>query len=358
MKEIGDVVPKTYVDKLRQNARTCCSYIRYVIAYIKYHVTYYCNAIIKDPIFEILTLVIICANCIILAIDDPTDDITPSWHKWTDLGFQIAYTVELAMKIFALGFLIPKGAFLKNLWNIVDLIVVVLGYSNYMGFDNMGGFDPRPLRVFRVFRPFNNVIKIEGMRAIVTVLTSSFSLLFYVGIIYFFYLSIFAVIGLQSWNGNFNVRCMNEETHEFNKEEFCGFKRCPRGYTCNYYHETLNYNIIDFNNFLSSLLIVFITSTDEGGSVIQKTLIEVNGYYVTVYFTLIVIVGPYFLRHFVLGIFQYNVALLYKESKQVVENKKLPIVESSNLRCKTLKIHSPFRKDLQLDSDRKIFFCL
>jgi len=357
LKEIGNVIPKTPVDKLKQKVWTCYSCIIYAIAFIKYHVSYFCNVIIKDPMFEILTLLIICANCIILAIDDPTDNITPSWHKWTDLGFQIAYTVELAMKIFALGFLIPKGAFLKNLWNIVDLIVVILGYLNYMGFDDIG-FDPRPLRVFRVFRPFHNIIKIEGISAIITVLTNSFSLLFYVGIIYFFYLTIFAVIGLQSWHGNLNVRCMNEVTREFNKEEFCGFKKCPRGYTCNYYHETLNHNIIDFNNFLSSLLIVYITSTDEGGSVIQKTLIEINGYYITIYFTLIVLTGPYFLRHFVLGVFQYNVSLLYKENRQAVENKKLAIVEPSNFRCKTLKIRNSFKKDLQLDSDRKISCCL
>ena len=38
------------------------------------------------------------------------------------------FTVEAALKILALGFVLHRGSYLRNAWNIMDFIVVVTGY--------------------------------------------------------------------------------------------------------------------------------------------------------------------------------------------------------------------------------------
>jgi len=38
------------------------------------------------------------------------------------------FTVEAALKILALGFVLHRGSYLRNTWNIMDFIVVVTGY--------------------------------------------------------------------------------------------------------------------------------------------------------------------------------------------------------------------------------------
>ena len=38
------------------------------------------------------------------------------------------FCVEAFLKIVALGFVLHKGSYLRNIWNIMDFIVVVTGY--------------------------------------------------------------------------------------------------------------------------------------------------------------------------------------------------------------------------------------
>jgi hypothetical protein len=226
--------------------------------------------------------------------------------------------------------------------------VVVLGYLRFLKLDSTG-FDPRTLRVFRVFRPIRAITSIQGVRAIIGVLSTSLSLLLYVGLVYLFYLAVFAIAGFQLWQDSLNVRCMNEETNEFNQTLLCGYYKCPQGYVCSSYHESLNGDIINFDNFFSSLLMAFIVSTDEGRLKIEGATIRVHGYYATLYFTLLVLIGTHFLRHFVLGIFQYNVALLQNNIHQSIEYRDIRTINTLTYKCKTLRIPKRFQDESELE---------
>ena len=41
--------------------------------------------------------------------------------------FLVIFTVESGMKIVAYGFLLHPGAYLRNGWNILDFVIVVIG---------------------------------------------------------------------------------------------------------------------------------------------------------------------------------------------------------------------------------------
>ena len=96
------------------------------------------------PPFEYTVLLTIIANCIVLAWEEhlPNGDRTVTAQKLeaTEPYFLGIFTVEAALKILALGFVLHRGSYLRNAWNIMDFIVVVTGYvsltSNLVSFEN------------------------------------------------------------------------------------------------------------------------------------------------------------------------------------------------------------------------------
>ena len=88
--------------------------------------------LIEWPPFEYTVLLTIIANCIVLAWEEhlPNGDRTITAQKLekTEPYFLGIFTVEAALKILALGFVLHRGSYLRNAWNIMDFIVVVTGY--------------------------------------------------------------------------------------------------------------------------------------------------------------------------------------------------------------------------------------
>ena len=41
--------------------------------------------------------------------------------------FMVIFTIEMCTKILALGFILHKNSYMRNLWNIMDFVVVVSG---------------------------------------------------------------------------------------------------------------------------------------------------------------------------------------------------------------------------------------
>ncbi|VDQ01030.1 unnamed protein product [Trichobilharzia regenti] len=94
--------------------------------------------------FEYMVLSTILANCIVLAMEMhlPSNDKTALseklvstliflnrkiYYEQTETYFLIIFCVEALLKIVALGFLFHRKAYLRNIWNIMDFIVVVTG---------------------------------------------------------------------------------------------------------------------------------------------------------------------------------------------------------------------------------------
>ena len=41
--------------------------------------------------------------------------------------FMVIFTIEMCTKILALGFILHKNSYMRNLWNMMDFVVVVSG---------------------------------------------------------------------------------------------------------------------------------------------------------------------------------------------------------------------------------------
>ncbi|KMQ93125.1 voltage-dependent calcium channel type a subunit alpha-1-like protein [Lasius niger] len=87
--------------------------------------------IIEWPPFEYAVLLTIIANCVVLALEEhlPKSDKTILAQKLeaTEIYFLGIFCVEASLKILALGFVLHRGSYLRNIWNIMDFFVVVTG---------------------------------------------------------------------------------------------------------------------------------------------------------------------------------------------------------------------------------------
>lgn len=87
--------------------------------------------IIEWPPFEYAVLLTIIANCVVLALEEhlPKQDKTILAQKLeaTEIYFLGIFCVEASLKIVALGFVLHRGSYLRNIWNIMDFFVVVTG---------------------------------------------------------------------------------------------------------------------------------------------------------------------------------------------------------------------------------------
>ncbi|KAL9697818.1 hypothetical protein quinque_001259 [Culex quinquefasciatus] len=121
----------------------------------------YTRFIIEWPPFEYAVLLTIIANCVVLALEEhlPHGDKTLLAQKLekTEAYFLGIFCVEASLKILALGFVMHKHSYLRNIWNIMDFFVVVTGSMTIFAEANVD-VDLRMLRSFRVLRP----LKLEG----------------------------------------------------------------------------------------------------------------------------------------------------------------------------------------------------
>ncbi|EFN73328.1 Voltage-dependent L-type calcium channel subunit alpha-1C [Camponotus floridanus] len=119
--------------------------------------------IIEWPPFEYAVLLTIIANCVVLALEEhlPNSDKTILAQKLetTEIYFLGIFCVEASLKILALGFVLHRGSYLRNIWNIMDFFVVVTGSMTVFAETNVD-VDLRMLRSFRVLRPLKLVSKI------------------------------------------------------------------------------------------------------------------------------------------------------------------------------------------------------
>jgi hypothetical protein len=149
--------------------------------------------IINHTAFDTMSILVIVANTVTLAMEDPMAAEPDPTIALTDLIFQILYTIEMVLKISGLGFVLNEGSYLRDSWNILDFIIVNSGFLDYM---NLGGANLSVLRSFRVLRPLRTISGIEGLRVIVVALMSSIPLLRDAILILMFFFIIFAIAGV------------------------------------------------------------------------------------------------------------------------------------------------------------------
>lgn len=317
-------IEKTPMEKLKtRRDEVCCFGLAYFCTALRYYAKTYSLKLVQHPAFDYISLAVLLADSITLAAVDPTLDERPRWYIIGDYFFQGFYTIELMMKVLATGFVLNRGAYMRDPWNVFNFTIIVADYLDWTVPD--GSFDFEILRSFRSIRPLKIVSEIEGLRLLMTTLVSSFVPLLSALLILAFFSLVFATIGLQLWHGVLKKRCFHPESGEFT-DRACGAYPCPSGTECVESYGNPNYGITSFDDIFSALLCVFQTITQNGWTSIQLDVVRAYGTAYVVYFVLLVLIGSLFLVNFTLAVIKSQVIRLYL--KEVGREKALELGKS------------------------------
>ena len=164
-----------------------------------------------NPWFDRVILTVIVINCIFLALDNEIEIISYN-SKTIDNDFLIIYTIEMFLKIIAMGFVMKPHSYLRDGWNILDFSVVTLGWLSQM---INGAGDIAAIRVIRLLRPLRTINQIPNMPSLVSTIMNSLPIMFDVMVLFFFMLIMFGTIATQLLGGHLENRCTEKATKTF-----------------------------------------------------------------------------------------------------------------------------------------------
>ena len=160
--------------------------------------------IVFNPWFDRFILLIIFANCITLAIEDPSLEEPNPFTEALDQTFLVIFSIEMVLKIIAMGFVLEKNSYLRDPWNILDFTVVILGWFSL----SAAALNISAIRVIRIMRPLRTLNSLQGMRGLVLTILRSIPTMLNILLLFCFTLVIFGTIGVQLFKGKFRTRCV------------------------------------------------------------------------------------------------------------------------------------------------------
>ncbi|XP_055677358.1 voltage-dependent calcium channel type A subunit alpha-1 isoform X1 [Lutzomyia longipalpis] len=298
----------------------------------------YTRFIIEWPPFEYAVLLTIIANCVVLALEEhlPHGDKTILAQKLerTEAYFLGIFCVEASLKIIALGFVLHKHSYLRNIWNIMDFFVVVTGFITM--FPQKGPeVDLRTLRAIRVLRPLKLVSGIPSLQVVLKSIIKAMAPLLQIGLLVLFAIVIFAIIGLEFYSGTLHKSCYSLEDIKIIIKEGEMATPCntdnataaPAGaYVCNYNQSTCieqwegpNFGITSFDNIGFAMLTVFQCITMEGWTaILYWTNDALGSTFNWIYFVPLIVLGSFFMLNLVLGVLSGEFA----KEREKVENRQ------------------------------------
>uniref|UniRef100_A0A4W6EWW9 Voltage-dependent L-type calcium channel subunit alpha n=1 Tax=Lates calcarifer TaxID=8187 RepID=A0A4W6EWW9_LATCA len=303
-----------------------------------------CISLVEWKPFDIFILIAIFANCMALAVyvPFPEDDSNSTNHdleccysscETVEYAFLIIFTIETFLKIIAYGLVMHQNAYVRNGWNMLDFVIVVIGLfsvvlelltkdektegdgesshpSMHGHGGKPGGFDVKALRAFRVLRPLRLVSGVPSLQVVLNSIIKAMVPLLHIALLVLFVIIIYAIIGLELFIGKMHATCYMAGSDAIAEEEPapCAIsghgRQCPmNGTECREGWQGPNGGITNFDNFLFAMLTVFQCITMEGWTDVLYWMNDAMGFELPwVYFVSLVIFGSFFVLNLVLGV--------------------------------------------------------
>eukprot|EP00050_Salpingoeca_kvevrii_P002109 m.186932 g.186932 ORF g.186932 m.186932 type:complete len:1593 (-) comp10537_c4_seq1:430-5208(-) len=288
--------------------------------------------------FDYFIILVILVNCVFLALNDPPEA--------AEVVFIVIFTVEMVLKIIGRGLVMMPHAYLRDKWNWLDFIVVLLGYLALV--PSVGNYSA--IRVFRVFRALRAVTAIPGLRILVASLLASFGSLFNVLAIVIFVVSFAAILAVQLFQGFLRGKCVADFAEPISNQNYslfihnpdnwlldddapqlCGnqstSRACPADFVClREPGQNPNEGYTNFDSFPWAVLSVFRIITLDYWEDIYNKLLETAGTPSVIFFLVLIFFGCFVLLNLVLAV----VASEYLKTKQDPDVKPSPAARSTH----------------------------
>uniref|UniRef100_A0A7N8Y4B1 Voltage-dependent L-type calcium channel subunit alpha n=1 Tax=Mastacembelus armatus TaxID=205130 RepID=A0A7N8Y4B1_9TELE len=294
-----------------------------------------CISLVEWKPFDIFILIAIFANCMALAVyvPFPEDDSNSTNHdlETVEYAFLIIFTIETFLKIIAYGLVMHQNAYVRNGWNMLDFVIVVIGlFSVVLEFltkdekgdgdganshpsmhghgGKPGGFDVKALRAFRVLRPLRLVSGVPSLQVVLNSIIKAMVPLLHIALLVLFVIIIYAIIGLELFIGKMHATCYMPDGIAEEEPAPCAIsghgRQCPiNGTECREGWQGPNNGITNFDNFLFAMLTVFQCITMEGWTDVLYWVNDAIGWETPwIYFVSLIILGSFFVLNLVLGV--------------------------------------------------------
>uniref|UniRef100_A0A3Q0R0H6 Voltage-dependent L-type calcium channel subunit alpha n=1 Tax=Amphilophus citrinellus TaxID=61819 RepID=A0A3Q0R0H6_AMPCI len=286
-----------------------------------------CISLVEWKPFDIFILLSIFANCVALAIyiPFPGDDSnsTNQELETVEYAFLIIFTIETFLKIIAYGLVMHQNSYVRNGWNMLDFVIVIVGLfsvvlemitkdadSGGQSGGKPGGFDVKALRAFRVLRPLRLVSGVPSLQVVLNSIIKAMVPLLHIALLVLFVIIIYAIIGLELFIGKMHATCYDllAVRQQYEEPAPCAISGHGRhcllnGTVCREGWQGPNNGITNFDNFLFAMLTVFQCITMEGWTDVLYWMNDAMGFELPwVYFVSLVIFGSFFVLNLVLGV--------------------------------------------------------
>ncbi|XP_074594499.1 ca[2+]-channel protein alpha[[1]] subunit D isoform X2 [Brevipalpus obovatus] len=280
----------------------------------------FCIKVVEWKPFEWLILITICLNCVALGAQTPfpahDTNKTNQFLEKIEYFFLALFTIECILKIIAFGFIFHPEAYLRSGWNALDFGIVVIGLMNLILSFISPTVNVKALRAFRVLRPLRLVSGVPSLQVVLNSIIKAMLPLFHIALLVIFVIVIYAIIGLEMFNGALHKTCYDNVTGEIMDDPSpCGDDswNCAdladeenmKFYECRDkpYWEGPNYGITNFDNFGLAMLTVFQCITNEGWTTVMYWMNDsIGNTFPWMYFVSMVILGSFFVMNLVLGV--------------------------------------------------------
>jgi hypothetical protein len=189
---VANVGPANFLAVALAAAREAESHRVEVIGPIR---AFFCK-IAVNKLFENGIVILILGNCVSLAAFNPMQAEDSGYNYvigWIDNIFNFAFTFEIIVRMVSCGS-VPKH--FTSSWNIFDFVIVMIGYSAFLGTSSSGAGGLRALRAMRALRPLRTVGQVKSLRTIANSFVDAMPMLMSVIGVLFFYLVVFAICGM------------------------------------------------------------------------------------------------------------------------------------------------------------------
>jgi hypothetical protein len=293
--------------------------------------------------------------------DPCPDDMRTALELWCN----IIFTAELMFKVFAYGFVIGQGTYLRGGWNILDFIIGARNWvprlppaalltracvppavvTAWLPYVMAGGAATNALRVLRVLRPLRTISRFQGLKyLVITIFMAAPQLQLLVIVVALFFIT-FGICGIQLWKGKFLQRCeepgispgqcpawdsasngYRNDTFElcpcaygmFGCEgKFCDvlsddmnpFGQCPEGLTCGEAYDNPYFGFVSFDNIVATWIIVLQCVSTNNWQASMHITQATTGNVSMVYYYACVLLGSYFLMNLFVAVLKEKFAI-------------------------------------------------
>ena len=163
-----------------------------------------CRWIVTRKLFDNAILTCIFVSSITLAIDSPLNNPYSTTARFLfvcDYVMTVIFTIEMVLKIIGLGLLGHDEAYLKNGWNQLDGVIVIVGWIGLYGDSRMAAF--KALRALRALKPLRLINRRPGLQVVVGTMISSVGAIANVAIVTILVFVIFSIMAVNYLKGRF-----------------------------------------------------------------------------------------------------------------------------------------------------------